>query len=232
VGQTESSARLLDWSRTFLRDRGIRHHSQVDNEDLAESLRKFLDIPAFVRLPDLLSKCRSLGIVLEDLPPLSDDLFALNGWYDEGAPVILLRPDQAITRYQHSLGHELREVIENAFKRTGLNYRGLDTHDNQRMNPHSDRFASRLLMPTSESIALLAQLGYDLLGFSQETSRSLPSVVVRAESLFSATSPAGPLAGAWLYEAPWPKVKNRKSQLRDLVITQHAFMNGFRVGET
>ena len=162
MNRTEGTEGLLDWSRSFLRDRGIHHFSEVDDEELAESFRAAFDIPAFIRLNDLREVCRTLGIVLEDLAPISDELFGLNGWYDDGAPIISLNPDQANTRAQHTLGHEVRETIENAFKRTGLQYNGLDTSDNPRMNPRSDRFASRLLMPTHASRELLEELGYDL----------------------------------------------------------------------
>jgi hypothetical protein len=143
------------------------------------------------------------------------------------APTILLRPDIATARAETSLGHELREIIENAFKRVSSMYRGLETNNNPRMNPKSDRFASSLLMPTADSRELLARLGYDLLLFSKQTGRSLPSVVVRAESLFPASDATGPLAGAWLFEAPWRKVQTRKSTWTDLNLSVSAVMNGF-----
>jgi hypothetical protein len=218
---------LLDFARDYLDANGITHYREIRTEDLAQAFRGFFGVPAFARLSDLNQLCQRLGISLGRLAPVSEELLAVNTWPDSGAPSIYVRPDLRTMRAEHSIGHELREVLENAFKRIKPEYEGLDTSDNAQMNAESDQFASCLLMPAVESKELLAQLGYDPMSFSRETTRSLPSVILRTQQLFPKGSNEGPVAGLWLFEAPWKSVEDSRATARDLVVRYHARLRGF-----
>ena len=218
---------LLDFATGFLKSRGITNHEQVHTEELVEDLRASFGVPPFPRLTDLRELYRQLGISLGRLPAVSEELLALHGWHEEGEPIVKVRGDLLSKREEHSLGHEVREVLENAFKRVDADYLGLETNDNDVMNPRSDHFASCLLMPAFESRELLAHLGYDFVTFARETNRSVSSVVIRAQSLFSAKAGVGPVAGLWLFEAPWELVATHGATPEDMRMTLSAQLNGF-----
>ena len=102
----------------------------------------------------------------------------------------------------------------------------------RRMNPESDHFASCLLMQAEASRKLLAQNGFDLVSFSRETRRSLPSVVLRLRSLFSiASGERHPHAGVWLFEAPWKRVAEGKAGPADMSAKHHAYLCGFSMAK-
>jgi len=223
---------LLAFARTYLEANRIVHHSQIRTEELADLFRAFFRLPAFARLADLYGLCERLGVALARLPAATPDLLAVNTWHKAGVPTIHLRPDLDTMRAEHSIGHELREVLEISFKMVNPRYDGLDTSDNKLMNPESDQFASCLLMPSRESKDLFRQLGYDALAFAKETGRPLPSVIVRMQHLFSAKSVEGPVAGLWLFEAPWGTVEAGLTTARELVVRYTARLRGFSLAKS
>jgi hypothetical protein len=77
----------------------------------------------------------------------------------------MLRETLPQARAETTFCHELREVLENAFKRVKPSYRGLDTHNNAVMNPKSDHFAAHLLMG-SEASRDCRSAGYDFIRFA------------------------------------------------------------------
>jgi hypothetical protein len=228
--QTDDPLGLLDFGRNYLDSKGITHYNSVRTEELADTFRAWFHVPPLAKLPDLHALCRRTGIKVTDLPALPN-LDGVNVWYEGGKPTIHLREDLLLCRAETTLGHEIREVVETTFVKVRSDYVGLDTSDNDAMNQKSDRFAGCLLMPAAESRALMADLGYDLLLFSRETGRSLPSVLIRAQQLFSETSGLGPVAGIWLFEAPWPKVEAGVSRLSDMSVTLRAHLNGFSIDQ-
>lgn len=119
-------------------------------------------------------------------------------------------------------------MLETAFKRENTRYDGLNTSDNKVMNRESDHFASCLLMQADRSRELLLQSGFDLLRFSQTTGRSLPSVVIRLQSLYSvASGQSKPYGAVWLYEAPWPEVEAGDGNKYSMVLRHTAQLCGF-----
>ena len=64
-------------------------------------------------------------------------------------------------RAETTLCHEIREVVENVFRRENPAYVGLDTRDNKTMNPESDHFASCLLMQAEASRDAPQANGFD-----------------------------------------------------------------------
>jgi hypothetical protein len=56
-------------------------------------------------------------------------------------------------------------------------------------------------------------------------------VILRAQSLFSTKSGIGPVAGVWLYEAPWQTVVSQAASASDLIVTQEAHLNGFTLAK-
>jgi len=101
------------------------------------------------------------------------------------------------------LCHELCEVIEQTFGRVRPDYLGLETHDNRTVNPRSNHFAGCLLMQRDATKTRLEALGYDVVLFANEVGRSLASVILRTQKLYSAHQPPGFVGGIWLFEAPW-----------------------------
>ena len=99
-----------------------------------------------------------------------------------GETAILLKPDLSTRRAETTLGHEIRELIENAFKRVSPRYVGLDTSDNPAMNLESEQFAALLLMQGQAMHQRLDQIGFDLVRFAGERRRSLSSVIRAASS--------------------------------------------------
>ena len=225
--KVEEPMGLLDFLRDYLDANNITHHGQVRTDDLAGWFRAWFQVPAFARLTELEDLCARLGVPVHHRAVGSDELLAVNMWYDGAEPTIVLRPDGVTVRLEHSLCHELREVIENGFKRVKPEYVGIDTNDNKAMNPESDQFASCLLMPPAESKQLLRSLGYDLLAFAHETSRALPSIILRTQHLLSSKSEEGPAAGIWLYETPWELVRQGRARPSDLVVRYDARLRGF-----
>jgi hypothetical protein len=228
VGRTDDLFGLEDFARSFLAD--ISHFSEVRTEQLTEAFRRFFGLPDFPTLAQLLELCRRLGIGVAQLPPSLHgmNIDGMNIWHDGTPPTIYLHPEQQTRRVETTLGHELREVIEHAFQRAKPSYVGLDTRDNRTMNPEADHFAACLLMPADATRARMLECGFDLVRFAREQRRSLPSVILRAQQLFPAGGPcAGPVAGFWLFEAPWEAVVAGRARPSDLAVTHLAKLGGF-----
>ena len=217
---------LSEFARTYIRDKA--HHDDVRTGDLSEAFRAYFQLPPFPTLTDLQLLCRRSGVTLKALPAEVGSLDGLNFQLAENAPEIHIREDLKRMRAETTLCHEIREVLENAFRRENPDYVGLDTRDNKRMNPESDHFASCLLMQAEASRKLLARNGFDLVSFSRETGRSLPSVVLRLRSLFSmASGERHPYAGVWLFEAPWALAAKGKAGAADMFPRYQAYLCGF-----
>ncbi len=217
MARTDDLFGLEDFARNYLRD--IDHHSQVRTEHLAESFRQWFDLTPFPSLAELWDLCERLGVRLAPLEGAPDGLLGVNTWVEGSGPTIYLRPDLHLRREETTLGHELREVLEHAFRRVKPTYVGLDPCDNQTMNQESDQFAACLLMQADASRERLRQLGFDVVAFAAERGRSLPSVLLRAQQLFPAGGEhEGPVAGLWLFEAPWHKVQAGTTTPDDLVV--------------
>ena len=222
---------LLDFVANYQRSTGVTHISEVDEDDLADRLRAFFAVPAFASYAELLGLCARLGVRIDELSASLPALPGANGWQEGGVPTIYLDPDER-RRREHTLCHELREVIENTFPRVSARYMGVKTNDNKRMNPRSDHFGGCLLMPKGDTKQALAESGYDVMRFSREKDRPLSSVIVRCQRLYPARAPDGPLAGLWLLEAPWRMVNGRYgTRPQDLVLTARASLNGFSMAK-
>ena len=222
---------LIAFAGTFLSSRSITHHREVRTEDLADSFRQFFGLPVFAKLADLRALCARLGISVDTFEGESEDLEAINMWGDGTDPSLVTRSDLTIRRTETSFGHEIREIIEQSFCRADPNYVGLNTSDNRAMNPESDFFSSCLLMPAAESRALLAETGYDMVMFSARTGRSLASVIQRAQALFPQDSTVGPVAGCWLFEAPWRSGRRAAIRWEDIPMAHRAHLNGFSMAK-
>ena len=217
---------LSEFARAYIRDKA--HHDDVRTEDLAEAFRAYFQLPPFPTLADLQRLCRRSGVTLKALPAKGGRLDGLNFRHAENAPEIHIREDLKRMRAETTLCHEIREVLEGAFRRENPAYVGLDTWDNKTMNPESDHFAACLLMQAEASRKLLARNGFDLVSFSRETRRSLPSVVLRLQSLFSiASGEKHPHAGVWLFEAPWALAAKGKAGPADMSAKHQAYLCGF-----
>jgi hypothetical protein len=227
AARTEHLFGLEDFARNFLRD--INHHGDVRTEHLAEAFREYFGLPPLPSLADLYGLCRRLGVEVGTLPPGPSGLLAVNVWYDSQGPAILMEQELTTKRAETTLGHELREVLENAFKLVKPSYVGLDTRDNKKMDPESECFAGCLLMQAQASRERLHQLGYDVATFSMETGRSLPSVILRAQQLFPSGSESSPVAGMWLFEAPWGKVRDGSGTADSLKLRYRAHLSGFSI---
>src|SRR5207249_3558681 len=107
-------------------------------------------------------------------------------------------------------------------------YTPLDTRNHRVMDRESDHFAACLLLEAERTAQRLTQLGFDLIKFARERERSLPAVVLRAQEIWSRNSRlAGPVGGAWLYEAPRQLVEARRHEPADLVVGPRAHFAGF-----
>lgn len=216
---------LEGFSRAFLQN--IGHYGDIRTEFLAQQFREWFCLPKFPGLGDLLEVCERLGINIERmyLPP---SLPGANYWHATGSPSIVLSDDISIAYTETTLGHELREILENAFKRFFPTYVGLNTSDNHSMNRESDQFSGCLLMPADESREMLRNIGYDFMLFSSSMGRSLPSVIVRSRELFSSVAAVdGPVGGLWLFEAPWEAVTTWSVRFEELRVTHQAVLGGF-----
>jgi hypothetical protein len=221
-----SSLPLETFAGEFGRD--LRHHLEVNEEEVAGAFRQFVKLAPFPNEAALRSACRTMGIQVGFFPDSNTTLRAANVWHRGDAPRIYLNRNLRGGAIDRLLGHELRELIEDAFKRTNSRYEGLDTRDNFLMNPVSERFVDSLLLPARSSVLLLRELDFDPIVFSRVTSRPLPSVLVRMEQLLCRRRADGcPRAGFWLFEAPWPLVCSGKSRVLDLSAKYWAILNGF-----
>jgi hypothetical protein len=226
TGEAEGGAdRLLQFAGEFIG--GISHHKDLRTEILAEAFRAEFGLTQFPLYEELVHTCNAVGIHVSSLPPVAP-MEGVNVWADGQSPLIKIREAMARARAETTICHELREVLENAFKRVKPSYLGLNTHDNRAMNPESDQFAGYLLMQSEAARAGLSINGFDVASFAAAAGRSLPSVVLRAQTLFPASwSQPAPVAGLWLYEAPWESVISGRVTATDLQLSQVARLNGF-----
>lgn len=217
---------LEDFAQDYLRDKG--HHSDVKTEDLAEAFRAFGDLPPFPTLIHLQSICERLGIELGELKSKIPGLSAVNASAGTKSS-IYVRSDLSVAHAESSICHELREVIENAFRRVRSDYEGLDTHDNAVMNPRSDHFAGCLLMQRDVSRTLMHEIGYDVVEFADRVGRSLSSVILRAQELYSISQPVGFVGGVWLFELPWARASSNVVRAVELRLAYRAHLSGFSI---
>lgn len=221
--------RLLAVAARFIRD--IGHHRDVRSEELAEAFRDATGLGPFPRYTELCEAAGRLDIRIEFLPATSP-FEGSNTWGTDDGPVLYVRRGLTDAREETTLCHELRELLENAFKRVKPSYEAMDTHDNDRMNPRSDAFAGALLMQAGPTHELLANLGFDLAAVSRVSARSLPAVFMRVRTVLSASSAFdGPVAGFWLYEAGWDIVKSGTSEAEDLRVRHLTQTKGFSLSD-
>jgi hypothetical protein len=217
---------LEDFALDYLRDKD--HHRDVKTEDLAEAFRAFCGLPPFPTLRHLQSICEKLGIALEELEARVPGLSAINT--STGARhSIYVRRDVSVAHVESSICHELREVIEQTFRRVRPDYEGIETHDNPVMNPRSDHFAGCLLMQGDVTKTMIESLGYDFVAFADRVGRSLSSVIVRAQELYSVSQPIGIVGGVWLFELPWTEVPAQFIPPTALRLSQKAHLSGFSI---
>jgi hypothetical protein len=203
---------------------GIQHHAEVRTAQLAEAFRTEFALGAFPRLPDLLRAAREAGVLVERIPLPFD---GVNTWAGD-QPLIQVDSSLAVVRAETTLAHELREVIEHAFKRVEPAYDGLATNDNKTMNPESDQFGGHLLMQPEASRRILTRNGFDFARFASEHERSIASVVAHAQTLFPKSyAEDAPTAGVWLYERPWGVVESGPQRPSSFRVTQVAHLMGF-----
>ena len=220
---------LEDFAQDYLQDKD--HHSEIRTEDLAESFRAFCGLPPFPTLDDLVRACERLGIALDKLPAVTK-LSGANTWSAGSGHSIFLRSDVNVAHAESTLSHEMREVIEQTFRRVKPRYVGLETHDNRSMNPRSDHFAGCLLMPRELTKARLRELGYDVVTFSYEVGRSLSSVIVRAQEIYAASQPTGIVGGLWLFQMPWTDSLPDVVPAAKMTLAYKAHLSGFSIQST
>ena len=176
VGRLQTFAAAVVWGKS--------HYAEIDPDDVAVQLAAEFQLPTFPQFADLVRVCQELGVAVERFRVATPGLDGAHTWHAEGAPVIYLSPDLPLVRQESTLLHELREVLEEAFKAANPAYVGLDPRHNARMNPVSDRFAAAVLMPKDVVRDELQALGFDLPFFARRYNRSLSSVLVRFDELF------------------------------------------------
>jgi len=192
---------LVAFARLFMRTHSIRHHRDVHTEDLAEDFRRHMGLPPFPTLEQLLQLCRDIEIECAELPKGSAFPGA-NTSYGSANTMFLLRglPTQFT---ESTVGHEMREIIERALQYADPSYVGLDTSNNKEMHAESEYFGLCLLMQAEATDQRLTEIGFDVARFAEERVRSLPSVIMRVQTLYGASGTwPGPVAGLWLFVAP------------------------------
>lgn len=197
------------------------------SEELAEAVRTEFGLPALPSLDDLRQLCTELGIPIWKAAALPHGVVGFNFSYGDDASIHLASDlNQAMA--ETTLCHELREVIENAFARVKPSYEARPTHDNKAMNDASDRFGGYLLMEGGAAHSLMVALGYDLFEFSARTGRSLPSVLLRMQKLYSSKSTrTAPTMGAWLFDSPRDPMTPASHSAEDIEVRFAAKLGGF-----
>ena len=218
-----------DFAAAYVRE--MDDPAVISEEDLADAFRQYFNLSLFPSLNELVAVCKRLHITLRRLPP-EVPLTGLNTWHPEHGHEIHLRDDGVLARLEHTLSHELREVIEQALGRAWGRYIAIDTSDNRLMNPRSDRFAACLLLDSVATRGRLAQLGFDLVAFAQEKGRSLSSVVLRAQEIYPAKQPPGIVGGVWLFQANWQPTSEDPVCLTDLRLRYKAHLCGFSLSKS
>lgn len=200
---------------------------RIHEEHLADAIRREFSLGPFPKDRGLLRLARELEITTVPLPT-NAPMDGTNTYHEATGPMIHLRDDLSRRRFETTFGHELREVLENAFARVDVRGGYTLTHDNHKMNPTSDRFAGYLLMETSSSRSLFRALGFDPVSFAASTQRSLSSVIVRLRTLFPAgVDGSAPVAGFWLFEPPFVPNRHAAPRLTEFRVRHTAAANGF-----
>src|SRR5688572_7003175 len=122
MAPTDTLFGLEDFVGAYIR--GIGHHRDVHTEHLAEALRTYFSLPTFPTLADLNNLCKRLGVPVKRLPA-GVPMEGVNIWAGAAGPEIYVRDDLKIMRLETTLCHEIREVIEQAFKKANPAYEQL-----------------------------------------------------------------------------------------------------------
>ncbi len=196
------------------------HFSQIDAEHLAKAVRRAFNLPLLPSPPDLECLIAHLGIgIARERFRATVSFPGANDWPSDGRPMIHLRDGVEGPFASMTFGHELREILENAFRRVKPTYVGLDTWDNAAMHRESERFAAALLMPASTMRSLLLRTGFDAARIAHDTGRSLSSVILRIEEVAARSANADAVnIGFWLYEAPWVEAGDRAIVATDVAM--------------
>ncbi len=214
-----------EFASAFLRARN--NPSTIRDEDLADTFRSHFGLSPYPPWSQLTSVCKQLGIEVRRLPR-GVDPDGLNSWDEIYGHKIHLNDSIEQCRMETTLGHELREVLEQAFGRVPGRYVALDTSNNRIMNPHSDRFAGALLLHGATTRLRLEELGFDLVALARQTGRSLSSVILRVQELYPADEPPGVVGGMWLFEASRGAYRVR---IEDFRVKYKAHVCGFSVAK-
>ncbi len=203
------------------------HSGAVKEEHLADAFRAYAGLPPFPSRFEIVDVLERARVDLKAFTRPVKSLPGANTWASDGRPAIYLNPELSGSYAETTICHELREVLENAFKRVKPSYAGLETHDNRVMNPRSDRFAANLLMPRGPTQSLLWNLGFDVVAFAFATGRSIPSVMLRAQEVYPAKSGAGITAGLWLFQQPWSDPPPSTVSIGTSRVGHRAHLRGF-----
>ena len=115
IGGENTEVAHSDQLALFCRDFVSRYPKQLVTEEmLARHFVSFFKISPFVHMANLTEFCKSVGIVLwkEILPP---DLMGINGSVGNLRKVIISDRAEDLFFQEHTVLHEIREIIEHVF---------------------------------------------------------------------------------------------------------------------
>jgi hypothetical protein len=113
-------------------------------EVLAREFVSRFSLHRYPRLEDLMSFCSNLGIEAS-ISTLPQELRGLNGCYGDRKTIVICEEERFPGTKEHTLFHELREILEYAFRDLGF-----PTETDGQMEVRAERFAAQVRLTIGE----------------------------------------------------------------------------------
>jgi hypothetical protein len=114
---TGSNDKLIRFCKGFMsRNGGIL---PISEKHLAREFVEYFELPPFIQIKDLMQFCSATNIELleEELPK---DLLGINGSLGSKRQIVFSGRSQDVFFQEHTVLHEIREIIEYVFRNLGL----------------------------------------------------------------------------------------------------------------
>ena len=152
---------------------------RATHDELATEFVRYFGLSVYPRLEHLrsmLERSTTIGVQAARLPGLRCFHFTLG----DGNPTILYEEDQWAGAQEHTILHELYEVMQEQLERQSSDFRAPRGRSLCRA---ADRFAAAVLLQADVFRAFLLATGFDLLAVSRSFRRSYSSVIYRTKEV-------------------------------------------------
>lgn len=158
---------------------------ELEAEELAKQFVAYFRLPKFPTLKNLLKLAKSMNIEqIEGLPlPRS-----IRGFHEEweGTYSIKYKKDDWIGAIEHTILHEIREIMENMFEEL---LSGHERLSRRALESEANLFAACVLMPGEQFLSDVYELGFDPIRLQKKYRRAYSSILIRMMKVVSGRLP-------------------------------------------